>query len=63
MKDYLDNNPDIKEDLIIELFKIYYRFKDKFKEAQGESDEDRKSKRKFMALRQRTTITRYITDF
>ena len=33
LKNYLNNNPDTKEDLIIELFKIYYRFKDKFKKA------------------------------
>ena len=33
LKDYLDNNPDTREDLIIKLFKIYYGFKDKFKEA------------------------------
>ena len=32
LKDYLDNNFDVRKDLIIELFKIYYRFKDKFKE-------------------------------
>ena len=63
LKDYLDNNPDTREDLIIKLFKIYYRFKDKFKEAQGESDEDRKSTREFITLKQRTTIIRYIIDF
>ena len=33
LKDYLDNNPDTRKDLIIELFKIYYGFKDKFKKA------------------------------
>ena len=60
---YLNNNLDTREDLIIKLFKNYYRFKDKFKEAQGESDEDRKSARKLIALKQRTTIIRYITDF
>ena len=53
----------MREDLIIELFKTYYRFKNKFKEAQDESDENRKSARELMALRQRTTIIRYIADF
>ena len=33
LEDYLDNNPDIKKDLITELFKTYYRFKNKFKKA------------------------------
>ena len=63
LEDYLDNNPDAREDLTTELFETYYGFKDKFKEAQGESDEDRKSARELMALRQRTTIIRYVTDF
>ena len=51
LKDYLNNNPDTRKDLIIKLFKIYYRFKDKFKEAQNENNENRKSTRELIALK------------
>ena len=31
LKNYLDNNFDTKEDLIIKIFTIYKKFKNKFK--------------------------------
>ena len=51
MKNYLNNNPDIKEDLIIKLFTTYKEFKDKFRKAQGEINENRKIAREFIALK------------
>ena len=62
-KKYLNNNLDIKDDLIIKIFIIYKEFKDKFREAQGETNENRKITREFIVLKQRDIVLRYIIDF